>query len=387
MSSPPKSGTSPLRLAVVTHNVIKGDGQGRANYEIARFARQNGVEVTLIADRVAPELEQEGIRWIRLQPKRRDNWLIHGLEFVWRANRLLDSMRGQFDLIHGYGYCLDRPHDINTSQFVHSAWRKSPVHVAKQNKNLYGAYQWLYSYVNAVGEKRAYRNAKTLVPASNTVRKELMDMGFSPDRMRVILNGADPKEFHPGAADRIALQLPTEVPLALFAGDIRTGRKNLDSVLKALVQNPDLHLAIVGRKADSPFPAMAEQLGVFERTHFLDFRKDIADIMRACDFFVFPSRYEACALVLVEAIASGLPVITAKTTGGSEVISDASGVLLDDPNDVEGLAKAMRRVAGDAELRKTMATAAAESSSRYTWDKIAAAYLALYRECANGKNG
>ena len=379
------SDANPLRLAVVTHNVIKGDGQGRANYEIVRFAHQNGVKVTLIADRVAPELEAEGIRWIRLQPRRRENWLIHGLEFVWRANRLLDSMRGEFDLIHGYGYCLDRPHDINTSQYVHSAWRKSPVHVARQNKNLYGAYQWLYSYINAVGEKRAYSKAKLLIPASNTVRRELMDLGFSPDRMRVILNGADPGEFHPGDGDRAALGLPVGVPLALFAGDIRTGRKNLDTVLKALALTPNLHLAVVGRKAESPFPAMAETLGVADRTHFLDFRKDIADIMRVCNFFVFPSRYEACALVLVEAIASGLPVITAKTTGGSEVVSDASGILLDDPNDTNALAGAMQRLAGDAELRRSMSQAAAASSSRYTWDKIAAAYLSLYRECANGK--
>lgn len=378
--------SQPLRLLVVTHNVIKGDGQGRANLEIARFARKHGVEVTLIADRVAPEMEEIGVRWIRLQPKFRGNWLSHGLEFVARANRLVDAMRGDFDLIHGYGFCLSRPHHINTSQYVHSAWRKSPVHVAKQNKNLYGAYQWIYSYINAVGEKRAYKNAQILVPASNTVRKELMDLGFPPDRMRVILNGADPAEFHPGQEDRAALGLPIGVPLALFGGDIRTGRKNLDTILQALADAPGLHLAIVGTKEGSPFPAMAEKLGVAERTHFLDFRRDIAAIMRASDFFVFPSRYEACALVLVEAISSGLPVITAKTTGGSEVISGASGILLNDPNDAAALSAAMRKLASDANLRASMAKAAADSSGRYTWDKIAAAYLALYREIASGKD-
>ncbi len=374
-----------MRLAVVTHNVIRGDGQGRANYEIVRHAHRNGVEVTLIADRVAPELEAEGIRWIRLQPKQRGNWLVHGLEFVFRANRLLKSMRGEFDLIHGYGYCLDCPHHVNTSQFVHSAWRKSPVHVARLHRNLYGAYQWLYSYINAVGEKRAYSNAKVLVPASSTVRQELISLGFPSDRMHVILNGVEPREFHPGRIARATLNLPADVPLALFAGDIRTNRKNLDTVLKALAQTPGLHLAVVGRKANSPFPAMAEQLQVAERTHFLDFRTDIADIMRATDFFVFPSRYEACALVLVEAIASGLPVITAKTTGGSEVITNASGILVDDPNDVGALAKAMVALAGDPERRRVMSEAAVASSQQYTWDKIAGQYLALYHEVA-GKN-
>ncbi|MEI6432492.1 MAG: glycosyltransferase family 4 protein, partial [bacterium] len=210
-------------------------------------------------------------------------------------------------------------------------------------------------------------------------------LGFPPDRMRVILNGADPAEFHPGKEDRAALGLPENVPLALFAGDIRTGRKNLDTTLAALAKSPNLHLAVVGKKEGSPFPALAEKLGVAERTHFLDFRRDIAQIMRACDFFVFPSRYEACALVLVEAISSGLPVITAKTTGGSEVISEASGILLNDPNDAEALATAMNRLVGDRDLRQAMSMAAAESSSRYTWDKIAGAYYGLYRETASGK--
>jgi len=384
-SLPSEERGTPLRLLVVTHNVIKGDGQGRANFEIARYARKQGIEVTLIADRVDPEMEESGVRWIRLQPKRRSNWLIHGLEFTLRANRLVESLRNDYDLIHGYGYTLDRPHHINTSQYVHSAWRKSPVHVSRQNRNLYGAYQWLYSYINAVGEKRAYANARVLVPASNTVRQELMELGFPPDRMRVILNGADPAEFHPGKEDRAALGLPENVPLALFAGDIRTGRKNLDTTLAALAKSPNLHLAVVGKKEGSPFPALAEKLGVAERTHFLDFRRDIAQIMRACDFFVFPSRYEACALVLVEAISSGLPVITAKTTGGSEVISEASGILLNDPNDAEALATAMNRLVGDRDLRQAMSMAAAESSSRYTWDKIAGAYYGLYRETASGK--
>ena len=374
-----------MRLAVVTHNVLRGDGQGRANYEIVRYAKNHGVDVTLIADKVAPELEAEGIRWIRLQPKRREAWLVHGLEFVYRANRLLDSMRGEFDVIHTYGYCLDRPHHVNTSQFVHSAWRKSPVHVAKQEKSLYGAYQWLYSYVNAIGEKRAYSKAKRIIPASNTVRQELIDLGIPAGKMQVILNGADPCEFHPGVADRAALRLPMNVPLALFAGDIRSTRKNLDTVLKALANVPGLHLAVVGRKEGSPFPALAEQLGVADRTHFLDFRTDIAEIMRACDFFVFPSRYEACALVLVEAIASGLPIITAKTTGGSEVVSEASGILLEDPNDTEALTAAMQKIMSSPEKRQLMSQAAALSSSHYTWDKIAASYLSVYHECADGK--
>ena len=369
-----------MRLAVVAHNVIRGDGQGRANFEIVRYAARKGTKVTLIADRVDEDLLAEpNITWIKVQPKIRNNWLLHGLEFQARADRLLDTLKGSFDIIHGYGNCLDRPHQINTSQFVHTAWRRSPMHTARGQRNFYGAYQWLYSAINAVGERRAYGKAQIVVAASSTVRQELMEIGVADERLRVILNGADPTEFYPGAASRADLGLPEGVPIALFAGDIRTNRKNLDSVLKAIAQTPGVHLAVVGRVEGSPFPAMASELGVTDRVTFLDFRKDIAQIMRAADMFVFPSRYEACALVLVEAIASGLPVITAKTTGGSEVVTPESGILLDDANDVAGIAGAMSRLAGNPAERAGMSRHAALASRAHTWGHVAGSYYDLYR--------
>ena len=372
-----------MRVAIVTHNIVKGDGQGRANYEIVQHALDNGVDITLIADRVQEDLLQHPrVRWIKVQPRIRSNWLMHGLEFVARADQLLDRMQGEFDVIHGYGYCLDRRHHINTAQFVHSAWRRSPMHPARLQKTPYGAYQWLYSAINALGERRAFGKAKVIVAASSTVRGELRTLGVPEDRLRVILNGADLKEFYPAPLSREKLGMPKDVTLALFAGDIRSNRKNLDTVLKALVQVPEVHLAVVGKLEGSPFPKMAEELGLQARVHFLDFRRDIADVMRACDFFVFPSRYEACALVLVEAIASGLPVITAKTTGGAEVVNSESGIQLDDPNDVNALAGALKRLSSDPARRKEMAKSAREAAMDHSWHHVAESYLNLYRQYA-----
>jgi glycosyltransferase involved in cell wall biosynthesis len=370
-----------MRLAVVTHNVLRGDGQGRANYEIVRHALQQGVTVYLIADSVDEDLVAAGANWIPVQPQtlRKVN-LVKVFAFARRANAIVQKMRDELDLIHGYGYCLDVPHQVNTSQYVHSAWIKSPVHTARQNKNLYGLYQWTYSALNAKWERQAYHKAQVVVAASSTVREELKEIGVPANRLRVILNGADLTEFHPGTADRSALGLPQNVPLALFAGDIRTPRKNLDTVLKGLAKAPGVHLAVVGRVEGSPFPALAESLGIKDRVHFLDFRRDIAEIMRAVDMFVFPSRYEACALVLAEATASGLPIITAKTTGGSELVTPESGILIDDANDADALGAAIATLAADPERRKTMSAAAWKRAQTNTWDDIAAAYLNLYRE-------
>ena len=254
------------------------------------------------------------------------------------------------------------------------------------NRNAYGAYHWLYSTCNARWEHKAYHQARIVVAASGTVREELKTLiGVPEERLRVINNGADTTEFYPlpegETRDRASLKLPQGVVLGLFAGDLRTPRKNLDSVLKAMQTVPDLHLAVVGKLDNSPYPAMAEQLGLAARVHFLGFRKDIASIMRAVDFFVFPSRYEACALVLSEAAASGLPIITAHTTGGSEVVAPGAGIMVEDPNDVRALCQSLRDIA-QVDIRTKMRTIARRQAAQQSWEKIGKAYFDLYTEIA-----
>lgn len=368
------------RIAIVTHNVVKGDGQGRANYEIARYAHANGVSVHLYSDNVSPDLIAAGINFtpIPLNSTLRRINLFKVYEFAKKADLILNKKANDFDIVHNYGYCTGVKHQINTSQFVHSAWMKSKFHPSKQGKSLNAAYQWCYTFFNSVWERKAYLQADHVVAASHTVKAELQDLGVSTDRLSVILNGADLTEFYPGKEDRQALGLPQGVTLGLFAGDIRSNRKNLDSVLKALVESPQTHLAVVGRVEGSPFPALAEKLGVASRVHFLDFRRDIAKIMRAVDFFVFPSRYEACSLVLAEAIASGLPVITAVTTGGSELVRDGSGVLLQDANDVMALRDAILKLTTDLPYREQMAAAARRIAPSCSWDSVVAQYFDLY---------
>jgi len=368
-----------MHIAIVSRYARIGDGQGRANFEIALRAVNRGHRVTLLADQVDERLVAAGAQWVPIQPRNRKVDLVYGLESIALANRALQSLPQRPDIVHGYGWTLDGPHDINTAQFVHTAWRRHPVHPSRANRGAYAAYQWTYSALNGWGERRAFRNARHVVAASSTVRRELVELvGLPESKVDVVLNGVDTSQFRPGDADRAALGLPEGVPLGLFTGDIRTGRKNLDTVLMALAKVPDMHLAVVGRLEGSPFPEMARRLDIERRVHFLDFRTDVADIMRACDLFVFPSRYEACALVLLEALASGLPVVTAETTGGAEVVTDDCGIRIPDTEDAVALAGALSQMVSSAEGRQAMAAAARKQALRFTWDAIADQYLAIY---------
>lgn len=371
-----------MKLTLVTHNLTRGDGQGRVNFELVRHALREGISVRLLADSIEEELVRAGAEWRCVSPSLRRVNLLKVRQFAGMADRVLARLRerGEAGIVHGNGYVLGGPHDVNSSHFVHSLWLRSPVHVTRLNHNAWGAYQGLYTWMNARWERHAYRQARLVVAVSDRVRQELFEIGVPNDRIRVVLNGVDTEEFHPGVADRGALGVPAGVPLALFVGDIRTPRKNLDTVLKALAGVPGLHLAVVGSATESPFPALAVQLGIAERVHFLGFRRDVPSLMRAADLFVFPSRYEACSLVLLEAIASGLPVITARTAGGAEVIGTDCGIVLEDANDVARLQSALCGLQEDPSRRRAMGEAARAVAERHTWAIMAEQYLQIYRD-------
>ena len=172
--------------------------------------------------------------------------------------------------------------------------------------------------------------------------------------------------------------MPAAVPLGLFVGDICSPIKNLDAVLQALPNVPSLHLAVAGGLERSPYPAMAERFGVANRVHFLGFRRDVADLMRAADFFVLPSRRDSCPLVLLEAMASGIPIITARTVGTSTLVTPEAGFVLNGPEDSDTMLEGLRAFASDTARRTAMGEAARGIAEDYSWGAMGERYLELF---------
>ncbi len=370
-----------MKLCIVTHKVRKGDGQGRVNYEVAQEAIRRGHHLTLVTSEVTPELEQNSqVNWIKIPVQSYPTEFIRNFVFAQKSTNWLYQHRPEFDLVKVNGAITTVAADVNAVHFVHSSWLKSPAHISRLRRDVYGFYQWLYTALNARWEKQAFQKAKVIVAVSQKVAEELVNIGVPRSRIRVIVNGVDLQEFAPGVGDRQKLNLPKDVTLALFAGDIRTPRKNLDTVLHALAKVPDLHLAVVGSIEGSPFPNLAASLGLSERVHFLGYRRDIAEIMRAADLFVFPSRYEACTLVLLEALASGLPVITATTTGGAELVTPECGIVLPDSDDADALAQALLSLVSNHLLMQQMGKAARLVAQQHSWTTMAQTYIDLFEE-------
>jgi glycosyltransferase involved in cell wall biosynthesis len=366
-----------MKLCVVTHNVLKGDGQGRVNYEVVWEALRQGHHITLVSSSVSEDLQAHpNIRWIRISVQAVPTDLGTGIVFCWKSTAWLRRHSHEFDSVLVNGGLTDAPSDINAVHFVHTAWLRSQFHAWQKKKDLYGLYQWIYSQYHAYREIRAFERSRLIVAVSEKVKQELIQIGVSEAQIHVVLNGVDLQEFHPGQVDRDKWNLPLTAKIALFVGEIRSNRKNLDTVLSAIKATPNLHLAVVGDTTDSLYPALAQKLEISDRVHFLGYRKDVAEIMQAVDFFVFPSRYEACTLALMEALASGLPVVTAISTGGAEVITPDCGFVLDNSEDWQTLRSHLETLSHNQNHH--MRQAARDIAENYSWQTTAQRYLDLF---------
>jgi glycosyltransferase involved in cell wall biosynthesis len=374
-----------LRVAIVTHVVRHNDGQGRVNYEIARAALAEDLSVTLIASHVAPALLADArVRWV---PIRIGKWwpsnLLRQQIFALKSALWLRAHRADYDVLHVNGFISWVNADVNTAHFVHSGWFASKYYPFGLSKGLWSGYQFVYTYANTLLERWAYRRSRNVTAVSQKVAAEICNVGVPAQKVGVIYNGVDTEAFAGASGDRRAFGLPADAFLLLFVGDLRTPRKNLGTVLRALTHLPaHIHIAVAGYLPGSPYPDEARALKIDDRVHFLGLVKNMPTLMHSVDAFVFPSRYEAMSLSLLEAMAAGLPVVTARTAGGAEIITPECGIVLDDPDDPVALANAVAGLAQGNEARRAMGVAASRLARGFSWSRMAAQYIALYRQIA-----
>ncbi|MFT5049103.1 MAG: glycosyltransferase involved in cell wall biosynthesis [Chlamydiales bacterium] len=154
----------------------------------------------------------------------------------------------------------------------------------------------------------------------------------APERIRVVKNGVRSAQFENVAAcDLSSLDLDPSAPIAAVIG-LLYAAKGQDLALECLARPgcESLQLLIVGPGESAQLKALAIARGVAERVRFLGARRDVPAILAALDFLLLPSRWEGMPYVVLEAMASGLPVVATPVDGARELVVDGeSGVLAD----------------------------------------------------------
>lgn len=220
-------------------------------------------------------------------------------------------------------------------------------------------YDWL--------ERRAVRRADLILTLSESARTDIERvLDISRAKIRVTYLGAPTLDPEPSSKE----------PYFLFVGGTEK-RKNLATVLEAFKSIEGFELRVVGQNKVSPVhDARREQSGV----RWLGFigEEELVDLYRHATALVFPSRYEGFGLPVLEAMARRTPVIASNSSSIPEVAQGAA--ILVDPDDVEGLSEAMRRVGAEPALRAELIDRGAEVVSGFSWDETARATVAAYEE-------
>jgi UDP-glucose:(heptosyl)LPS alpha-1,3-glucosyltransferase len=363
-----------MKIALVVHDYNRSGGHSRYVAELAkRFAREHDVHV--FANSVAEEGDT-GVAFHHV-PAWRLSALTCILTFPLSMRRLtLD----EFDIVHTQGWCGGR-HDVITAHICNDAWhaaRKARSYHLSMKETIFAA------LVNPF-ERRLYRTSQSswVIAISERVRNDLLRHYGRSERVAVIHHGVDVVRFNPRNREtarsslRRNLGLDDEDLVALFVGDLRKG---LLPAMAALARADGWRLLVVSGTPVTPYRRAALQSKVDDRVVFAPPTNQIESYYAAADAFVFPTPYDAFGMVAMEAMASGLPVVSSREAGAAELIAhECNGFLLDDPSDSAEIGRWLIRLR-DAGLRDEVGRAARASVESLTWDAIAVETMGVYRQ-------
>lgn len=228
-----------------------------------------------------------------------------------------------------------------------------------------------------------------IVAVSKRTRDECSaDYGIPGEKISVIYNGVDLDEFNPQLTrSRIRNKLSLgENPVVLAVGTA-TIRKGVQYLLRSMLdvtgKLPEARLIVVGsRRYYDQLQSLADYLGIQKRVIFLGpvAREELPFYYAACDVVAVPSTYEAFPVVVLEALASGKPVVASRVGGIPEAIEPGRNGILVDPGDTRQLSDALLTILSDDHIRDGMGRVARlDAESKYDWKKIADRYVAEFK--------
>ncbi|HEX5803449.1 MAG TPA: glycosyltransferase [Azospira sp.] len=306
---------------------------------IETFRRQladEGVEVRLVVPRYAEEPDEPGIVRVagRPLPGDAEDRLVR-----WRAmHRAVLAAAADCDLIH-----IQTPFVAHYAG--HAAARRLGLPVLATYHTLFEEYLqhyaprlpagWLRAAARALSRRQCNALDGVIVPSS-AMRERLQAYGVRAP-LQVLPTGVPVERFAggDGAAFRAALGIPPERPVALYVGRL-AHEKNIefliDAVRRARAEVPDLLLLIAGEgPAGETLKQRVDALELNRSVRFvgyLDRQRQLPDCYAAADLFVFASRTETQGLVLIEAMAAGVPVMALSAMGTGDILAPGLGCIV-----------------------------------------------------------
>ena len=226
---------------------------------------------------------------------------------------------------------------------------------------------------------------------SDTLKKYFHDAHISQEKVEIIPTGVNINKFNPdvNCADvRKEFGISESTMLILFVG-LLLPRKNvpliIDLMKSLVVYRPNTVMLIVGDDQYNSgymekYRDMVPKELLNKNVVFTSYRKDIPQLMNACDIFILPSKGEGMPGVLMEAAACGKPIVTSDIDGGtSDIVKHGENGFLAKPGNLESFLKYTKMLIDNDILRKKMGDASLEKIKKFDWDVVTSKYEELYK--------
>ena len=384
-----------MRIAVLSRNFSSAGG-GAERYSIAlveHLAADH--EVHVFAQKI--EHADPRVHYHRIAlPAKTPRWINQ----LWFAFATWKNTRAGFDIVHSHEnswhgnvqtvHVLPVRYTLFKGQ---TSWAKAIEWIKVLTSLRLIVYLVLESARYAVKDNRNRRgNGKRIVLASETLRRTMERVyPFAAKAMEVIPPGIDNSPGRCTFAQQVQVRQTLGLPIVglgiLFvANDFQ--RKGLVALLAALRELPDqVWLSVVGRDAQMETVRLqVAAMGLAERVFFLGAQRDMRLAYQAADCLAHPTREDTYAMVVLEAMSHGLPVVVsaARYCGiSAELENGVNALILDDPLDAQALANALKKILfTDRVLAVAMGSAAQAFAADRTWARAAQRYARIYAELA-----
>lgn len=376
----------PLRVALCYSGCHMRGGVERVVFEAARHLKDR-CSVSVLARALSGDPGVQLPREVAaFKLGGRELPLGFGLRQTRQLSRRLVS-RGSFDVVAGFG--VQAPEDsVVWMQSVHAVWWEQ----CRRTRRGFG--RWLQSanpfhkiVLSMESELLSQRRYRRLIALTPDVKQDLVSIyGVNARHIDVLPNGFHPDEFHVGLREehrlegRRLLGISEAATVVLFVAN-EWERKGLIPLMDAMARvDGDAHLVVVGRLPRAMIFSKADRLGLAKRVHVVGATARVNRWFGMADCFVLPTSYEAWGMVLIEALASGLPVLTSRCAGAAAAIAEGrNGFLLDDPSSVCELSRGLERLFCGVEWTPEEVS---ESVTAYQWRRIFDRYEGILRAAA-----
>ncbi len=362
-----------MKIALICRPLTFHGGVETATAGLVRELVRRGHVIEFLTTREGESIPGTSVRRV---PVVRQPSVLRVLSFALAARRITSG--GSYDLVQSHERTL-RQDIYRAGEGSHRAYLAAMGRQAGLSPH--------HQLVCAL-ERRIFRlrTARHIVAISRRGKAEIESLyATAPERVSLIYNGVDLSRFHPDNRERLredsraALGIRGDAWVILFVGS-GFERKGLGPLLLAVSRLEDARcrLVVAGRGDGRSYRALAGRLGVGDRVTWLAPRRDVEHLYAAADVVALPALYEPFGNVHLEALASGVPVLTSAQAGGSEaIVSGRNGWVVAAP-DGEAIAEGLAALRGEDAGR--LAKAARESAEPFSYAAQADAFDDLYRK-------